>query len=311
MKIVFWGNGDRGVSCLEAVHNGGHDVRMVVSHPVDGDQWCGSVADLASRLGIEVMHPDNPDAAEVADTLRSVDADLFVLAGYGKILRSNTIEIPDVMCINLHAGKLPQYRGSSPMNWALINGDPSFTLSIIRVDAGIDTGDILVERTFDISPEATIRDLHCIANQKFPVMLLEVLSQIEDRTHVLTPQCGSEASYYPLRFPDDGLVLWDMYTAEQIHNRIRALTEPYPCAFSYFRGVRVNLLASGFNEHDYFGEPGRVYRKSKRGLLVCALDKCLWIKEAALADSGNRLFDQINPYDTLATLRGSVMAQYS
>jgi methionyl-tRNA formyltransferase len=310
MKIVLWGNGNRGVSCLQALHDDGYGVELVVAHPDGGGQWYGSVAALAEQLGIRVIRPENPNVDDVAQTLKAVGADLFVMAGYGKILRQRIIDSPGTICINLHAGKLPKYRGSSPLNWALINGETSFTLSVTSADAGVDTGDVLIERTFEISRDDTIRELHHIANNNFPGMLLEAVSQVEKDTHAPTPQDESLASYYPLRFPDDGLVLWDVYTAEQIHNRIRALTEPYPCAFTYFRGKRVKLLASEVSEHDFFGEPGRVYRKSKRGLLVCAVDRCLWVRDAVLVDDGAPLSDVIDRYDTLATLRGSVLLKY-
>ena len=307
MKIVFWGNGNRGVSCLEALHRRGYGIEAVVAHPETSGQWYGSVAALAEQLGIPCIDPKDPNTEEVATTLEKIGADLFILAGYGKILTQKIIDIANLMSINLHAGKLPNYRGSSPMNWALINGDDSFTLSIIKIDAGVDSGDIVMERTFDVSVDYTIRDLHAVANEQFPLMLLEVVSQLEGGGYVLAPQNTAQASYYPLRFPDDGLVLWDVHTALQVHNRIRALTEPYPCAFTLFNGKRVKLLSSELNESDFFGEPGRVYRKSSRGLLVCALDKALWIKEAVFAETQEPLASQIERYESLATLRQTML----
>ena len=309
MNLVFWGKGNRGVDCLKALHDKGYKITLVVAHPQKGTAWYGSVSELAKQLGIPTLEPEDPNAEDVEHFLKALEPDLFVLAGYGKILKRNIIEIPRIFCINLHAGKLPKYRGSSPLNWALINGEASFTLSIIRVDAGVDTGDILLERTFDISIDNTIRDLHCIANRQFPEMLLEVLARIESGSYVLKPQNHSQGSYYPLRFPDDGLILWDLFTAEQIHNRIRALTEPYPGAFTFFKGQKVKLLSSKLCDSDYFGEPGRVYRKSARqGLLVCAQDRCLWIREAAFFDNGKPVFVEISRYDKMVTVRDSVVA---
>jgi methionyl-tRNA formyltransferase len=98
-----------------------------------------------------------------------------------------------------------------------------------------------------------------------------------------------------------------MFTSRQVHNYIRALTEPYPCAFTYFEGRRVNLLSSELYDYPYFGEPGRIYLKSKRGLLVCAKDRCLWIKDATFLDSGERLFDVARRYDKLSTVREVLM----
>lgn len=311
MEIVFWGNGNRGVGCLQALHDNGYEVDLVVAHQGKKNEWYASVSELAAKMGIKVIEPENPNDKETELFLKNCEVDVFVFAGYGKILKQNIIEIPKYMSINLHAGKLPEYRGSSPMNWALINGETSFTLTIIRLDAGVDTGDIILEKTFDISINGTIRDLHRIANDEFPSLLLKALVSIEDGSCVLRPQDKANAAYYPLRFPDDGLILWDIYTAQQIHNRIRALTEPYPCAFTFFNGRKVRLLASELSEQNHFGEPGRVYRKTKEGLLVCARDKCLWIKKAKFDDNNEPLFEFISRYEKMATVRGTVASQWS
>jgi methionyl-tRNA formyltransferase len=309
MNIVLWAKGARGASCLSVLHQEGIALSAVVAHPASEANT--EVADLAAKQGIVVLSPEDPNTPAFREKLDTYRPDLFILAGYGKIIKQHIIDVPGIMCINLHGGKLPWYRGSSPLNWALINGEKSFTLSIIKVNAGVDTGDILLERTFPISTTDTIRDLHAIANEQFPLMLLEALRQIEKGTYRLTQQDPSQGSYYPLRFPDDGLILWDMYTAEQVHNRVRALTEPYPCAFTFFKDLKIKLVASELHDFDYFGEPGRVYMKSGRGLLICALDKCLWIREATVEKSGKPLFDLIKRYDRLATLREAAAQSYS
>ncbi|MGE5417646.1 MAG: methionyl-tRNA formyltransferase [Acidobacteriota bacterium] len=306
MRIVFWGNGNRGTSCLQALKNKGHHIEMVVAHPDQGKQWYGSVAQMASDYEIPVIKPEDPNSLDTEKFLSKLDPDIFVLAGYGKIIKSNIIDIPKIMCINLHGGKLPKYRGSSPLNWALINGEESFTLSVIRVDSGVDTGDILLERSFEIMNNDNIVKLHDTANEQFPNMLLETLSAIEYGTVRTVKQDRVEGSYYPLRFPDDGLILWDIYTAEQIHNRIRALTEPYPCAFTYYGGDKVRLVESEMYEMDFYGEPGRVYQTTDRGLLICALDRCLWIKRAIIEKSQQSLAEAIQRYDCLATVRRTV-----
>ena len=307
MKIIYWGKGARGESCLRALSEWGHDITLVVVQPAQGQELSG-VARLANELGLPFIEPEDPNAREVAKQLEALEADLFILGGYGKILKQHIIDIPRIMCINLHAGKLPQYRGSSPLNWVLINGESEFTLSIIKVDKGVDTGDVLLDATFPISINDTIRDLHATANRQFPRMLVRVVEQIHQGTCQPRKQDGSQAAYYPLRFAEDGLVFWDMYSVEQIHNRIRALTEPYPCAFTFFRGQKVKLLSSDLYQGDFFGEPGRIYRISPRnGLLVCAKDRCLWVKEAVLFEDGTPLGEVVERYDKLATLSEAAM----
>ncbi len=307
MRIIYWAKGERGARCLRALLEDGWDVDMVVTHPTDGKP-AGVVADLARATGKDVIAPENPNAREVEELLRRRKADLFILGGYGKILKPNTIDIPRLMTINLHGGRLPDYRGSSPMNWSLINGEASFGLSIIQVDSGVDTGPILCMREFPIGPDATIVDLHAVANEQFPLMLLEVLAQLADDRLRPIPQDRTTGRYYPLRFPEDGMLFWDELTAVQVHNRIRALTAPYPCARCFLDGREVKLVRSELCSPPFFGEPGRIYRKRERGLLVCAKDRSLWITKAIFADNGESVYDSAARYEKFATIRGSLAA---
>ncbi len=303
MRFVLWANGNRGTRCLAALLGAGYRPSRVVVHPPKGRTWYTSVAAAAEAEGLPTFAPEDPNAPDALDRLRAEQADVFVLAGYGPILRQRALEIPKRLTINLHGGKLPEYRGSSPMNWALINGEASFSLSVIRVDAGVDTGDVLLDRTFPIGADATIVDLHHIANETFPQMLIEVMGQIERDALQPRRQDPARARYFPLRFPDDGLVMWDMLTAEQVHNRVRALRPPYPGAFTYFDGRKVTLVSSRQRSFEFRGEPGRVYRKTDEGLLVCAKDRCLWIREAVFADDGADAMAAIDRYDRLATVQ--------
>ena len=263
--------------------------------------------DAAEQASIATISPEEPNDESVREHLESLDCDLFVLAAYGKILKQQIIDVPRQMCINLHGGRLPEYRGSSPMNWSLINDESCFGLSIIKVDAGVDTGDVLLDKVFDISETDTICDLHAIANEQFPLMLAEAVEQIANGTFELRKQDEAKAGYYPLRFPDDGLILWDIFTAKQIYNRIRALTEPYPCAFSFYNTKEVKLISAQLCREDFFGEPGRVYRKHNGKLLVCASDRCLWITGAEFKDSGQSLYDSVGRYEKLATVRDCLL----
>lgn len=278
----------------------------VVVHPEEKRGTATSVADRAEELGIEVLAPVDPNAADFEESLRALEPEVLVLGGYGKILRRNVIEVPRRLCVNLHGGRVPDYRGSSPMNWSLINGESSFGLSVLRVDPGVDSGEVLLERSFEIGPDDTIRELHAVANEHFPRMLVETLDRLADGTLEPRTQDVSKGGYYPLRFPEDGFVLFDQLTAAQIHGRIRALTRPYPGVFTFHRGRRVNLWASELVEPPFYGEPGRIYRVGTRGLLVCASDRCLRITEATFHDTGEPLAGAVARYDALATVRGAL-----
>lgn len=304
MEITFFGNGQRGLICLQTLLDKGYEINTIVVHPEKREQWL----EQAESNGIKLISPDDPNEASVVEYLRSLSSEVFVLAGYGKILKQPIIDVPSRMCVNLHGGRLPQYRGSSPMNWALINGDSSYTLSVIKVAPGVDTGDVLVDRTFPIEPEHTIVDLHKNANQAFPEMLVEVLQKIQADSLSPRIQDQSESSYYPLRFPDDGTIIWDMYTAEEIHNRIRALTEPYPCAVTYFKGEPLKLIASEMTARPFYGEPGRIYQITDKGMLVAARDRCLWISSAKNQDGS--VFVRAQRYEKFITLREQAVARH-
>lgn len=302
MKIIYFGNGVRGLNCLTAILEAGHDVPLIVVPPNEK-----AISAYAKKNKIKCISPDDPNSSACLKTLRALDPDLFVLSGYGKILKRETIDIPKLMAINTHAGKLPERRGSSPMNWALMADDPEFTLSVIKIDHGIDTGEILSEKTFSIHPNDTIKDLHNISSEEFPRMVLNVIDQLQQGTCHPKGQDHAKAKYYPLRFPEDGMIIWDLYSAEEIHNLIRALSEPYPC-LSIYKGELIKLRGSKLSEFPCYGEPGRVYRKSETGLLICAKDQCLWITDAVFAKTNKPLQSSIKLYDELVTVRKTVVA---
>lgn len=305
MRLVLWANGRRGAACIEALCEAGMAPSLVVLHARGPDQPVGPAEVTAAGRALPIFAPPDPNDPRAIDRIAVENADVFILAGYGRILGAALLALPRRLAINLHAGKLPEFRGSSPMNWALIEGERSFTLSIIAVDEGVDTGDVLAERTFPIGPQDTIRELHAVANHEFPHMMLDVLEQIRGDRLERRPQDAARARYFPLRFPADGLILWDQLTARQVHNRIRALRPPYPGAFTFYRCRRVLLVASELPGIEYRGEPGRIYRTGSAGLLVCARDRCLWLREATLADDGSSLLTTAQRYEHLATLQAA------
>lgn len=302
MRIVLWGKAQRGAAVLRAMHAAGRTPVMVVLQPGRDADECRT---LAAHLKIPLFEPADPNCLTTAQRLRDENADVFVLAGYGQILKPLLIDLPRFGCVNLHAGELPRYRGSSPLNWALCNGEPTVTLSCIRADSGIDTGSVLADCTLAVGPNTTIAELHARANVLFAELTLRVLDRLEAGNAQPRPQTG-EARYFPLRFPQDGLILWDQLTAQQIHNHIRALSPPYRCAFTYYAGRRVRLVKSELCQTDYRGVPGRIYRQTPTGLLVCAADRCLWLREAYF-DDGSSLLPAVRRYQELATVRAAAL----
>ena len=309
MKIVFFGKGSRALACLQKLLEEEFQLNLLVLQP--GDSFAGEIGGIAEARKISIIAPDNPNSDEAVSRLQEEATDVFVLAGYGKILRPVCIDIPRQACINLHGGLLPGYRGSSPLNWALINDEPELGVSIIEVAPGIDTGSVLCERRMKVTSDTTIANAHDFANRNFPDMLLEVLRSIEETGAARGPeQTTASGCYYPRRFPDDGIVFWDQLTAREVHNRIRALTEPYPCARTFCGGREVRLISSEFSATPLRGEPGRIYRKSRGRLLVGARDEALWISEARFMDDDSPVHASAEVYQQFATVHEASVSFY-
>ena len=220
-------------------------------------------------------------------------------------MKDNLLLIPKLFTINLHAGKLPKYRGSSPLNWALINDEKEFTISIIKVDSGVDSGDIIRQQEIPIRKRDNIFSLHEKANYYFQKLLIEVINQIKNDSYVLTPQNKEDVSYFPLRFKEDGFILFDQFKAREVHNKIRALTTPYPCAFTFYKSKKIFLEESELNDYPFFGEPGRIYKINKKGVLVCCKDQSLWITKVKFEDGSDALTEIIR-YEKFSTVRDSI-----
>lgn len=310
MRFVLWLKGGRGVACLRhLVAKGRLPAALVLQHQPQGT-WYAEVRSIAEQNAIPHHSCPDPRDPKFISLLKSLDAELFVLAGYGHILPEAVFSIPPKGTINLHGGALPAQRGSSPLNWVLVNGQREFGISIIQVDTGIDTGMILAEQAFAIGGNETIGDLHEKVNRAFPDLLLKVLDDIGNGRITGRQQQKGHGAYYPVRFPQDGCVMFDMLEAEQVHNLIRAIAHPYPGAYTYYGGRKVGLHASRLRSDDFHGVPGRVYLIRGKSVLVCAKDKCLWIDDARFED-GTALVDVIHRYEKLATVQGAAELFYA
>jgi methionyl-tRNA formyltransferase len=300
MRIIFFGKGKRGLVCLQKMLQEQENILLIVSQ--ENDTYLQTFEQIAKESKIEISCPADPNENNLLEKLGSFDADLFILAGYGRILKESCLNIPKINCINLHGGKLPEYRGSSPMNWALINGEKEIGISIIEVDSGIDTGNVLAESSKKITKHTNVAELHEWANETFPDLLQSVVTKIREDTLISKNQDNSISCYYPRRFLEDGFILWDQINCVDAHNKIRALTEPYPCAYSYFVNRKIKFLSSRIPEYSFRGEAGRIYRKSNGSFLIGTKDQALWITEALFTDDQSSAYSEIQLYDRLSTI---------
>ena len=309
MNIVYFGNGQRAYICLNYLIKNNIQIDCVVSSKLEEKKKTSSLISLAKDYKIKYFLTDDPNEEKSKNFFLGLNADIFILGGYDKILKKHIIEIPKKLCINLHGGKLPEYRGSSPLNWVLINEETEFTISIIKVDTGVDTGEIIKDYTQKIEHNDTIVDLHRKANKYFPKLLLDVINDIRNDRLNYRKQSPKKVSYYPLRNKKDGFILFDQLNASEVHGRIRALSLPYPCAFSFWKSKKVYFITSELNDFKFYGEAGKVYKKTKKGFLICCKDVSIWITKAKF-DDGSDAIKLIKKYDSFTTIRGQILSSF-
>lgn len=257
MRIVFLGTPEFAVPALEALVSAGHDVTCVVTQPDRprgrGRQLAASpVKEAALRLGLPVYQPERIRRPEAVDHLAALAPDAMAVVGYGQIIPQSAIDIPPHGIINVHASLLPKYRGAGPVQWAIANGETRTGVTTMRIDAGLDTGDMLLKAETDIGPDETAVELGVRLAAVGAALLTETLANIP----AIAPQKQdpAQATYAPLLKKDDGLIDWRQ-PAQVIHNRVRGF-QPWPGAHTGFRGLQLYIWKSRVTT----GEPGEAGR---------------------------------------------------
>ena len=260
MRIVFMGTPDIAASCLEALYAAGHDICAVYTRrdkPVGRKQVLTPppVKQVALAHGTPVFQPRTlRDGGENAN-LQALAPDLIVVVAYGCILPQAVLDIPKFGCINLHVSLLPKYRGSAPVQWSVLNGDAETGVSIMQMDAGLDTGDVLVCEKIAIGPEETSGALFDRVTALGARLLCETLPRIEAGALTPTPQDHAAATLAPVLTKELAEFRWTD-SADHIHNWVRGM-DPWPSAWFVTSGGRkVKVLAC--RVADGSGAPGRV-----------------------------------------------------
>ena len=276
-------NGRRGIEVARALVGAGHCLALAVI-PSARAQDPMLVHGLR-HLPVENIAIADANARECIEKIRSYRPNLMVVAGYSQILCRDVREIARHGAINLHAGKLPRYRGGSPLNWQIINGEKEAGLSIIQLDDGIDTGDVLAHATVEIGPDDTIGDLHERVVAVFPRLVLEVIAALESGNLNPVRQCASQSAYWHQRNDEDGRVNWGHRTATEVHDLVRGLTRPYPGAFTYWRERRVRIFKTRVPDFVLRGVPGRVCYVQRWGPYVVCRDRALLVDDYQISNA--------------------------
>ena len=286
-RIVFMGTPAFAVPSLKALLDRGENVVCVVTQP-DRPKGRGRkimmppVKELALKASIPVLQPESIRGGEFLAELRQYNPDIIGLTAYGNILPENIINLPPLGTINVHGSLLPKYRGAAPIQWALINGETETGITIMQMDKGVDTGDILLQEKLPIGPEDTAGSLSGKLAELGGKALGAALDLLRlDRLNP-TQQNNNLASLAPLLNKEDGLVNW-LHSAVQISCQIRGL-DPWPTTYTTLSGKRLRLFSPEVADKSLclgcsISEPGIICTANRDGLLITTGDGCLLIKE--------------------------------
>jgi methionyl-tRNA formyltransferase len=266
MQVVFLGTPKFAVPTLEALVSARHNVICVVTQP-DRPSGRGRhltpspIKQSALNLGLPVYQPERIRRPEAVAAFADLKPDVMVVVGYGQIIPQSIIDIPPHGIINVHGSLLPKYRGAGPIQWAIANGETRTGVTTMRIDAGLDTGDMLLKAETEIGPDETAIELGARLATMGAELLVETLARID--TIVPEKQDPTQATYAPLLKKEDGLIDW-LQPAQSIHNRGRGF-QPWPGAYTRFRGQQLHIWKSRVTAAEA-GQPGRLLRHPLRAV---------------------------------------------
>jgi methionyl-tRNA formyltransferase len=285
MNLVFLGTPSFAVPTLERIVSDRHRVLGVFTQPDrpkgrGGQLAASAVKETALRLGLPVFQPERVRRPEAVEQLRAMHPDAMVVVGYGQIIPQSIIDIPRLGIINVHASLLPRYRGAAPIQWAIANGETRTGVTTMRIDAGLDTGDMLLKWETAIGPEEKALELSERLARAGANLLAETLARLEAGDVQPEPQDNSQATLAPILKKEDGVIDWN-WPASKIVNRARGFL-PWPGAYSYFRGQVFHLWKARAAEQSADGKPGRLLPDHKRLLVHCGNRTMLELLEVQL-----------------------------
>lgn len=288
MRIVFFGSDDFAAAHLQTLMDLQYDIATCVTPPVKAKgrgmaPGESPVSALAKQRGCPVLQPSSLRDSVVASALAQLRADLFVVIAYGRLLPQAVLDLPSWGAVNVHGSLLPKYRGAAPINWAILNGETQTGISVIRMNARMDAGDILGQSTLDIGETEISVELRSRMIEAGQQLLPRVLEQIRQGTVVALAQDDTQTTLAPKLTKDLGRIDWTR-TAQQIHNQIRGL-QPWPGAYTSCQGKWVKILSAKAVLTTDIGQPGEILEIQKGGMLIATGKGALWVSKVHPADS--------------------------
>jgi methionyl-tRNA formyltransferase len=245
VRLVFCGTPQFAIPTLEQLIGAGHAIELVVTQPDrvrgrDQDPSPPPVKVLAGAAGLPIVQPEKiKNNLELRARLEAIRPDAIIVVAYGRIIPDWMLQLPRWGNLNLHASLLPKYRGAAPIQWAVANGETVTGATTMRIDQGLDTGDILLQSTLAIEPDQTAEQLFPVLAESGASLMLDTLRGLETGTIHPVPQDHAGASLAPILEREDALVDFTR-PAQEIYNRWRGF-QPWPGAYTYYRGKKLTL----------------------------------------------------------------------
>ncbi len=290
-NIVFMGTAEFSVPALEALCKSRFNVSLVVTQPDRpkgrGRNTSPPPARLAAdRMGCETAQPESVTTKNFFDRIAALKPDFLVVVAFGQLLPEALLSLPRFDAINIHPSILPKYRGPAPIQWAIINREKKTGVTIMSLDAGTDTGDILMLEETTISHDDTAAVLHDRLAKKGADLLIKTLDNFGSGTVARIPQDHSKATFAPLLKKRDGLIDWDQ-SSENIEAFVRGMT-PWPGAFTFLTKKRLKIFKAAPAAISQSGVPGTIIKGFQNELRVATANGALSILEIQ-EESGKRL----------------------
>jgi methionyl-tRNA formyltransferase len=286
MKIVFMGTPDFARAALEKIIEAGHEIVLVVTQPDkpkgrSGELQVSDVKACALLHDIPVFQPVRIKLPENVAELKKYEADIYVVAAFGQILSQEILDIPRFGCVNIHASLLPEYRGAAPIQQSIIDGKKETGVTIMQMAAGMDTGDILLQRAIPIDENETGGGLFDKLSVLGGELIVEALPKIERGELTPVPQDEEKATKCGKLSKDMGKINFDM-DAASIRNLVRGLN-PWPSAYTYYEGKLLKVWdAKVVDNKSGENRPGEIISVSKDSFTVATKEGALEIKEVQL-----------------------------
>ncbi|MYZ38343.1 MULTISPECIES: methionyl-tRNA formyltransferase [unclassified Streptomyces] len=273
MRVVMFGYQTWGHRTLQALLDSEHEVVLVVTHPksdhVYEKIWDDSVAELAEKHGVPVLLRNRPDDEDLLRRLREAAPDIIVANNWRTWLPPEIFDLPRHGTLNVHDSLLPAYAGFSPLIWALINGEPEVGVTAHRMDAELDAGDIVFQRSVPVGATDTATDLFHRTVDLIGPIVTDSLDAIASGSARWVSQDRSRASFFHKRSIEDSRIDWS-WPAEDLERLVRAQSDPYPNAFTHHRGRRVRIVSAAVSQARYGGTPGRIFIREGDGVVIVA-----------------------------------------